>query len=298
MKKLMLVGFLMVFLSMPAYGVAADTTGVLTNESIIKMVTAGLPEDVIISQIETSETKFDLSVDGILNLKAEKISDNILRVMQKKTKGKTPAGETAQTSLNSVELPAIPANGNFFLLHDGKLIEIKEHTATYKRAVGLMLLTGVDAGATITIKDEGAPIKFPKTDGHLVLLSRVRPDPTGGRGGQLLLWAIKKDSRYLRLSARGLSGRGGRYLEFDPQYVMPFDFIEGTEGIYIIKVKERLEIGEYAFLYKQGKQWIVHDFAIVEVSEKQAGAVESETETSPPASDIGAIPAEDNPEDR
>ncbi len=53
----------------------------LTNDSIIELQQSGLAEDLIIRKIETSESEYDLSTDGLKRLKTAGVSDNIIRAM-------------------------------------------------------------------------------------------------------------------------------------------------------------------------------------------------------------------------
>jgi len=53
----------------------------LTNKDIIRLVQAKLPDDVILSKIKTSKTKFDTSVDGLIELHTAGVSDRIIAVM-------------------------------------------------------------------------------------------------------------------------------------------------------------------------------------------------------------------------
>jgi hypothetical protein len=53
----------------------------LTNEQIIQMVAAKLPDDVIIATIRKSGSKFDLTSDALIKLKTAGVSDAVLRAM-------------------------------------------------------------------------------------------------------------------------------------------------------------------------------------------------------------------------
>jgi len=53
----------------------------LTIEQIIQMVAAKLPDDVIISTIRKSGSKFDLTPDALIKLKTAGVSDAVLRAM-------------------------------------------------------------------------------------------------------------------------------------------------------------------------------------------------------------------------
>ncbi len=54
---------------------------VLTNDTIVTMVKAGLGEELIVSKIKISQNQFDLSTDSILKLKTEGVSEKIIMAM-------------------------------------------------------------------------------------------------------------------------------------------------------------------------------------------------------------------------
>lgn len=61
--------------------VPARAQEVLTNESVIGMVKAGLPESVIVTKIRSTATKFDLSADALVKLKKAGVPDHVLEAM-------------------------------------------------------------------------------------------------------------------------------------------------------------------------------------------------------------------------
>ena len=54
----------------------------VTNDSVIGMVKGKVPNSLIISQIKSSETKFDLSPDGVIGLVASGVPEAIIEVMR------------------------------------------------------------------------------------------------------------------------------------------------------------------------------------------------------------------------
>lgn len=63
---------------------APDTASdpkVLTNKSVIEMVAAKLPEEVITTKIQTSKTNFDLSTPALVELNSSGVSANIVKAM-------------------------------------------------------------------------------------------------------------------------------------------------------------------------------------------------------------------------
>ena len=61
----------------PAFGQAAADRP-LTNSDIVKMVRAGLPESVIVREIQTSEPNFNATPDGLISLKHQHVPDGVL----------------------------------------------------------------------------------------------------------------------------------------------------------------------------------------------------------------------------
>jgi hypothetical protein len=85
--------------------VASDTVNseVLTNDSIVQLVKADMSEEILISMIKTQPTRFDVGKDGVLALKTNGVSDNIIKEMVLR-------GQGASTTLQA--RPSLPAKLN------------------------------------------------------------------------------------------------------------------------------------------------------------------------------------------
>jgi S1-C subfamily serine protease len=69
------------------------STKPLTNADVVEMESLGLSDEVIIAKIHaTAETDFDTSIDGLKALKAEKVSDAVLKAMLDPHPNSTPQG--------------------------------------------------------------------------------------------------------------------------------------------------------------------------------------------------------------
>ncbi|HET9320172.1 MAG TPA: hypothetical protein VFO27_10355 [Bryobacteraceae bacterium] len=64
-----------IFLFLP---VIIDAQDPLTNETILKLVKAGIGEDTIVSMVNQQPGKYSLSADGLVALKTAGVSDKIL----------------------------------------------------------------------------------------------------------------------------------------------------------------------------------------------------------------------------
>ena len=70
--------FLLIFLlALPIFA-QAPTDNVLTNADIVKMVKAGLPESIIVREIQASRTNFGTSPTSLIELKKQGASEKIL----------------------------------------------------------------------------------------------------------------------------------------------------------------------------------------------------------------------------
>ena len=66
-----------------AFALQSGSSASMTNQDVIKMSAAGLAEDVIITAMrQASRRDFDLSANGLIQLKQAKVPDPIVRAMQ------------------------------------------------------------------------------------------------------------------------------------------------------------------------------------------------------------------------
>ena len=97
---LVLVLVAAVGLSLP--GATSLAQEVLTNDSVIQMVKAGLPEAIVIAKIKWTSTKFDLKTDSLVNLKKAGVSDKVLEAM-------VAAGSVTAAPTTAMPAPPAPA---------------------------------------------------------------------------------------------------------------------------------------------------------------------------------------------
>jgi hypothetical protein len=74
-------------------------SSVLKNDGIVRMVAAGLSDDVIVGLIASQPGEYSLGPDDVIQLKANKISDRVIDAMIKKNSPRqvaaAPPGDTA-----------------------------------------------------------------------------------------------------------------------------------------------------------------------------------------------------------
>jgi hypothetical protein len=74
---------------------AQDT---LTNDSVVKLVKAGLSDDLIVSTVNTQPGAYDTSADAIIALKSAGASDKVLAAVLHKSSALTAQDATAETA--------------------------------------------------------------------------------------------------------------------------------------------------------------------------------------------------------
>ena len=80
------------------------STPQLTVDDIVKLVQAGLSEDLVLAKIRQNGKAFDLGVDKLLRLKSASVSDQIIKEMM------NPRAESVSTSAqNSAARPTVEA---------------------------------------------------------------------------------------------------------------------------------------------------------------------------------------------
>lgn len=78
-SMLMLIASASVFAQKDAKSLSQ--TKAMTNQDVLALVTAGLPESVVIEKIRTSKTSFDTSTEALVALKKEGVPSSVIRLM-------------------------------------------------------------------------------------------------------------------------------------------------------------------------------------------------------------------------
>lgn len=88
-----IIRFLFVFFA----GVLVANAAPMTNADVIKLAKAGLDESIIITAIQNSEPKFDVSSQGLIDLSAAKVPQGVISALIKKSAGggSTVTGESS-----------------------------------------------------------------------------------------------------------------------------------------------------------------------------------------------------------
>lgn len=252
----------------------------LTNDSVIKMVKAGLSEDVIISMVRTQPAKYTLTPDQLIALKSAGVPDKIVAVMVDKSAG----GGAAGVIPGSAATGATPAAGTVaagdpndpMAPHDsGIYLYSKDRNGEYKLTVlEQAAYQGSKTGGVFTsaltyglkkakmkavIPGQHASIRTP--DSEPVFYFYFEDKAAGlGKGGfgagavsnpnqfALVQLDIKKSSRETIIGEFGALGASSGTHE---KSMVTFKSERLRPGLYKVVPNGPMEAGEYCFLVSQ-----------------------------------------------
>jgi hypothetical protein len=224
----------------------------LNNDSIIKMVKAGLSDDLIITTINASPATFDTSTDGLIALKSAGVSDKVVAAMVTKSAapaaaapGAAPAAPPPLPSPAAASgLPAgIDEVGVYYRDTTGAWVALMPEIVNFK--TGGVLKSVASAGVVkgdVNGHIQGAHAKLNLT--FPVVLAVYVPEGTDITEYQLLRLHVNGSSREFRSVTGGVlhvSGGAARdSLEFQPEKLAP--------RVYQITLQPDLVRGEYGLL--------------------------------------------------
>ena len=127
----------------------AQPSTTLTVQDVIKLVQAGLPDDLIIAKIRRNNKPYDLSADEILNLKNAGVSANVLKAMIE-PQVQAPAPQTGGPTTSAPAQGAAPSGvpdevGVYWAEHSSMLHRI-EGLAVSNMRTGSTLASGMTLG--------------------------------------------------------------------------------------------------------------------------------------------------------
>lgn len=230
----------------------------LNNDTVIKMIKAGLSEDLIVTTINSSPGEYDTSANALIALKKAGAADKVVAAMILKATGTTAPAQPATTSAPGSATASSPAvvlapgalpdgvdtvgvyyldnSGNHWQEVPAEVVNFKSEGAfKHYASAGLVKgeMTGLVGGnrSQLTLK---LPAKF------------ILYTPEGRAPGeyQLIRMHENADSREFRAANGGIVHDSGGALrdvvDYTPKKIAP--------RIYLIDLSEDFDRGEYGFL--------------------------------------------------
>jgi len=147
---------------------AAQSSKPLTNADVVKMVKGGLPESVVVSAIQTSPAKYDISPDALLALQKDGVTPKEMDAILAESK-KAPASTesvAASDSISKGHLPHVTVAGKSnqsLALEKTQLAQTKTKPSSMKglagdSAVNQAMQAGIGTAAWSTATRMNSPV--------------------------------------------------------------------------------------------------------------------------------------------
>jgi hypothetical protein len=224
---------------------------VLTNDSVVKMVKAGLPDTVIIQKIRASERKFDTSADALIKLKGAGVPDKVIEAMV--------GGPAAAPPAAAAPAPAGAAAGEPVIAHVAAGSQKKLKSVTGNMEFKVEPFGG--SRQEVVLQEPRAQYRIAEKEPVF-----LAPNTTY----QWVLVRLKPGKRDRNLPMDDSSGPwmygGATYRHgVDPKYAIKLTTEPAPNGGLRLKPTEPLKSGEYGFVAaSRGQINIVEvfDFAV------------------------------------
>ncbi len=234
---------------------------ILTNDSVIEMVTAGLPDEIIIAKITSSKTNFDLSTPALAKLTQSKVSSAVVKAMiaPKASDPATSLPAAVSAPLNPDD-PMAPHDPGIYLMtvtRDGgkKMTLIERAGSSHEKTAntwGHAFSYGISKAklkAELPGRQAAARSNQEKPEFYMYF------PPTGNLGAadtisspsqfSLLSLEVKKDHRETAVMKIGF---GTASAGTDEKRTLKFDVDKIRAYAYKATPSDNLKEGEYAFV--------------------------------------------------
>jgi len=239
---LILVLVAAVGLSLP--GATSLAQEVLTNDSVIQMIKAGLPEAVVIGKIKSTATKFDLKTDSLVSLKKAGVSDKVLEAMVAAGSGSAPTtGAMPAPPAPAMAAGALKNTDVIYQLVGGKYVEMFATSANLETNMAFfqskseVVLEGKRAQYRTTDKQPVFLSTYSSTDAPLV---RLKPGDD-------------HNDRNLKIGSGAFMPFGGtQKMGVRNEDKIPVTIERDPRGFYKVTPSAALPPGEYGFILATG----------------------------------------------
>lgn len=251
----------------------ASDNEALTNATVIALSKAGVQKSVIIATINNSESNFDTSANGILNLKKQGISDEIIAAIANKGNSNTVPRAAAKKEEPTASGSALSKLEPGIYYAEGNVANYAQLEASVfsQSKMGSGILTGLTYGIAKTKAKavlSGAHSNMEVKSSQPVFYFIFPKGNSGGLGNESnqTLWYSNATSpnefiliRFKSIDTKKTKGREvvtgsfSSYTGFsggvaDENKVL-FRFTKVSSGIYKVYFENPVEEGEYAFIF-------------------------------------------------
>ncbi len=273
---------LMVFLQLFIQS-KAQHKDTLSNNAIIRLYKGGIGKEILKSKIQNSPAKFDVSVDAILELKKVGIPEEVINLMITNSNG-THSPELLQsnsfsTRENGAEGGINLSSGIYYMSPEREYLEVEPSvlTSTKTNNAAQVLFSGfINSKIKSTLSDKESSFKILESGPKFIFVFDTLNNTNLNNEGNawfsgtrspkeflLVKLTVSKNSREI---TTGKANVVSSNMGIDDKFVIRFSSKKISRGVYEVTCENKLEKGEYCFMFaqglKQGQSSKVFDFSI------------------------------------
>ena len=255
MRRQTVLATVVLFLLVSSISQGQQLSSRITNRDVIDMVSLGLSDDVIITKIRAASAgatlQFDTSVNGLKELKAANVSNDVIKVMINPAPPAGPIVVAAAPISNDPNLPPPEVgiywkNGSAFTRIEGQVISQTK--------------VGGKAGSMFTygMRNEhwDAYLDGPESKN---IVSESLPEfyiyvPDGGSAADFTLLTLEKKGNRREFQIGSFGGLTGGKSGIKRDKVIAFSAEHAGIRTYRLKIAADMKPGEYAFFMGTGQQ--------------------------------------------
>lgn len=235
---------------------------VLNNDGVIQLKQLGLGDSVIVEKIKTSHCAFDVSLNGLKQLKSAAISDNVIATMLSAQSTASINGGTTVVQQTDPNDPKSPHDSGIYLYEeiDGKPKMTKIEPTVYTQVKGgVALFAGL--GETVNNRAvlhpahamlqcaKNKPVFYFYFENTQSGLGETKDIATSPNEFVLAQFEVKDSANSRRLIVGQVNQYTGTQSGPKDQSVRTFDAEKLSPGIYKVSPENELANGEYCFFY-------------------------------------------------
>jgi hypothetical protein len=254
----------------------------LNNDAVVKLVKAGLSEDLVVNTINTQPGTYDTSIDGLIALKGAGVSDKVVAAIVAKAAGSVPAAAAPAAPTPPVSVSAAQSPDDPMGPHEpGVYLMVATKEGTRKMA----FIDRVGAGREKLHRGFVSSSRKAEIPGPRAAARTTDPNPvfymyfppTSNIGDErsissptqfsLLSLEDKKDHRETAVAKAGMFG--GFSYGNDAKKTSLFSTERIRPYAYKVSVSANLSAGEYAFIASTtmagsatGATVVIYDFGV------------------------------------
>lgn len=218
----------------------------LTNQDVVKMVQAGLGEEVVIAKIrEAPLVSFNLGVDDLVALRKDGVGEHVVQAMLDRNR---PAPQSPQEEMTRhLGMDLIDVS-----------LKAQDRTVPLALARGEISTAGFGPWNNMFMNYQGLHARARTSDRHPILIVKSST-PIADR--RYFIGKLDVDSRNkvrsLKISSgrqllKGAFGSTVGFMSPDPDWTVPFDAVEESPGLWRVTPKANMEPGEYGWYVDMG----------------------------------------------